>query len=273
MDGEPVGKISLDMHPRPGKYKHAACFHWRRGVGGQQLPHVVLVCNFPDPAAQAGPSLLDHQEVVVFFHEFGHLVHGLARGKVRWVRIGQPSERDFMEAPSQLLEEWIYDFDVLRRFARHVDTGKPIPEKLVNNLRAARDFGRALYAQWLLFRSMISLRLHQADPHDVDTPELVFELAERYLPYDLPPETYYEASFDHLTSYSAAYYTYLWSQAIAKDLLSAFKHGLLDVAQTRRYRDLILAPGGTRPAAELISDFLGRPYTFDALASWLSARQ
>ena len=119
---------------------------------------------------------------------------------------------------------------------------------------------------------MVSLRLHTADPHDLDTTQLVFELAERYLLYELPHDTYYEASFDHLTSYSAAYYTYLWSQAIARDLLSEFKNGLLDVAQARRYRDLVLAPGGTKPAAELVSDFLGRPYTFDALAGWLSAR-
>src|SRR5438270_5191419 len=153
MDGERIGRISLDMHPRPGKYTHAACFHWRKGVAPWQLPHVVLVCNFPDPAAQSGPALLDHSEVVIFFHEFGHLVHALARGKASWVRLADPTERDFLEAPSQLMEEWIFDASVLRRFARHVETGEVIPVELVDSLRAARAFGRGLFAQWLLFRS------------------------------------------------------------------------------------------------------------------------
>jgi thimet oligopeptidase len=176
-----------------------------------------------------------------------------------------------VEAPSQLLEEWIYDTAVLRRFARHAQSGEPIPEKLVRDLQAARDFGRALYAQWLVFRSMVSLGLHDRDPHRLDTSQLVFELAQGYLPYELPNGTHFETSFEHLTSYSAAYYTYLWSQAIAKDLLTAFKNGLLDQRETRRYRDLVLAPGGSKPAAELISDFLGRSYTFDALARWLAS--
>jgi thimet oligopeptidase len=106
MDGEPAGRISLDMHPRPGKDKGASCTPWRIGIAGQQLPHMVLICNFPDPAARPGATLLDHHDVVVFFHEFGHLIHGLARRSVPWVRLSQPSERDFIEAPSQMLEEW-----------------------------------------------------------------------------------------------------------------------------------------------------------------------
>ena len=117
----------------------------------------------------------------------------------------------------------------------------------------------------------VSLVLHERDPHQLDTTQLVFELAQIHLPYELPVGTHFETSFDHMTSYSAAYYTYLWSQAIAKDLLTAFKNGLLDQSDTRRYRDLVLAPGGSRPAAELVSDFLGRPHSFQALAKWLSS--
>ena len=271
MDGERIGRISLDMHPRPGKYTHAACFHWRKGVASRQLPHVVLVCNFPDPAAQSGPALLDHWEVVIFVHEFGHLVHALARGKTPWVRLADPTERDFLEAPSLLMEEWGFDASVLRRFARHVETGEPIPPDLVERLGTARAFGRALFAQWLLFRSEVSLALHDREADELETTELVFELARRCLPYELPSGTYYEASFDHLAQHSATYYTYLWSQAIAKDLLSAFTSGLLDVEQTRRFRDLVLAPGGTKAAAEVLGDFLGRPFAVETLARWLQA--
>jgi thimet oligopeptidase len=97
----------------------------------------------------------------------------------------------------------------------------------------------------------------------------VFELARRYLAYELPCGTHYEASFDHLPQYSAAYYTYLWSQAIAKDLFSAFANSLLDVEQARRFRDQVLAPGGSKPAAEILADFLGRPFNSDAFANWL----
>jgi Zn-dependent oligopeptidase len=209
---------------------------------------------------------------VVFFHEFGHLVHGLARGNVAWIRLADP-ERDFMEAPSQLLEEWIFDREVLQRFARHVDTGEPIPAQLVDALRAGRDFGRALYTQWLLFRSMLSLSLHDRNPDDLDPAQLVFDLADRFLPYQIPSDTHFEASFDHLTSYSAGYYTYLWSQVIARDLLNGFTDGLLDPVQARCYRDGVLTAGGTKPAADLVSDFLGRPFAFDAFAAWLSATE
>jgi thimet oligopeptidase len=271
MDGTLIGRIALDMHPRPGKYTHAACFHWRRGVASRQLPYVVLVCNFPDPASQSDPALLEHQEVVIFFHEFGHLVHALVRGNTPWLRLADPTERDFVEAPSQFMEEWIFDADVLRQFARHIETGELIPAELVDRLKAAREFGRALFAQWLLFRSQVSLTLHDSKSNEIGTTERVFELARRYLPYELPDGTHYEASFDHLPQYSAAYYTYLWSQAIAKDLLSGFPKGLMDAEQARRFRDQVLAPGGTRPASELLANFLGRSFSFDAFAKWVGA--
>ncbi|MGH2500108.1 MAG: M3 family metallopeptidase [Candidatus Limnocylindria bacterium] len=269
IDGRPAGRISLDMHPRQGKFKHAACFALRGGVGGRQLPHYVLVCNFPDPAAQPGPALMEHREVVTFFHEFGHLIHGIARGEVPWVRLGPVAERDFVEAPSQFLEEWIYDFAVLRRFAKHVETDEPISEELVRRLREARDFGRGLALQRQLFFSAVSLAYHDRDTGGLDTTKLLFDLAVRYAPTRLEPASRFQASFGHLEGYTATYYTYVYSLVIAKDLLTAFGRGLLDTEQARRYRDLVLAPGGSKPAGELVRDFLGRPYRFDAFREWL----
>jgi len=270
VDGRPMGHISLDMHPREGKFKHAACMPWRLGAGGKSLPHMVLVCNFPDPQAQAEPALMEHREVVTFFHEFGHLVHGIVRGTVPWVRLGWVAEWDFVEAPSQLLEEWIFDFDVLRRFARHVQTGETIPVALVDGLRAARDFGRGISVQRQLYFAALSLYLHDRNPQGMDVTAVVHDLARRHAPVELLPDNHFQASFGHLEGYTALYYTYMWSLVIAKDLLSVFTRGLMDTAQARRYRDLILAPGGTKLAADLVRDFLGRPYDFDAFRTWLA---
>jgi len=271
VDGARAGRISLDMFPREGKFNHAACFTYRPGVGGKQLPHYVLVCNFPDPSAQAGPALMEHGEVVTFFHEFGHLVHSIVRGTVPWVRLNQV-EWDFVEAPSQFLEEWIFDYDVLRRFAKHVETAEPITKELVERLRAARDFGRGVFVQRQLFLSAISLEYHDRDPQGLDTTALLFELAARYSPSTVDPESRFQASFGHLEGYTALYYTYLYSKVFALDLRSAFTNGLMDLVQAKRYRDLVLAPGGTKPAAMLVKDFLGRPFSFDAFRDWLAPR-
>jgi thimet oligopeptidase len=270
VDGREMGHISLDMHPREGKFKHAACFTLVPGFKGRAKPHGVLVCNFPDPNAQQGPALMQHSEVVTYFHEFGHLVHGIVSGEIEWARVRRPSEWDFIEAPSQFLEEWIYDYEVLRRFAKHVETGEIIPVTLVRNLRAARDFGRGTHVQRQLMLSAISFRLHDRDPKGLDTTKVVFEASTEFSPIVMPARTAMQASFGHLGGYTALYYTYMWSLVIAKDLHSAFANGLMDPTQARRYRDLVLAPGGTKPAGQLVQDFLGRPYGFDAFREWLA---
>ena len=268
LDGAPLGRISLDMHPREGKRKHNSCFDLRTGVAGVQTPHAVLVCNFPDPAD--GPALMQHSDVVTFFHEFGHLVHHLV-AMPEWVRLARVDERDFVEAPSQFLEEWTYDARVLARLGRHVDTGDPVPAAQVERLRAARDVGRAVSVHRQLFLAAISLAYHDRDPAGLDTTALLFSLAPRYSPCALPEGSHYEASFGHLAGYSATYYTYTWSLAIAKDLAGAIDPASADAHETRRYRDLVLRPGGSKPAAELLREFLGRPSGFDAFARWLSA--
>jgi thimet oligopeptidase len=272
VDGREMGFISLDMHPRDGKFKHAACFTLVPGFKGRSKPHGVLVCNFPDPNAQQGPALMQHSEVVTYFHEFGHLVHGIVSGDIEWARVRRPSEWDFIEAPSQFLEEWIYDYDVLRRFAKHVETGAVIPEAIVTKLRDARDFGRGTFVQRQLMLSAISLRLHDRDPHGLDTTQLVFDASKEFSPIVMPEGTAMQASFGHLEGYTALYYTYMWSLVIAKDMHGAFTNGLMDLTQAKRYRDLVLAPGGTKPAGDLVHDFLGRPYGFDAFREWLAPR-
>ncbi|MXG91309.1 M3 family metallopeptidase [Nocardioides flavescens] len=259
---ELLGRIYLDLHPREGKYKHAAQFTVRSGVAGRQLPEGALVCNF-------SPGLMEHDHVVTLFHEFGHLVHHVLGGHVGWSRFsGVATEWDFVEAPSQMLEEWAWDADVLRTFASNA-AGGPIPVELVERMRAADDFGKGLQARQQMFYAAVSYWFHVERPEDL-TARMV-ELQARYSPYEYVDGTHFYAAFGHLGGYSSAYYTYMWSLVIAKDLFSAFDPDDLFAPEVAgRYRDRVLAAGGTADAADLVADFLGRPYTFDAYANWLA---
>jgi thimet oligopeptidase len=261
VEGAPLGRIYLDLHPRQGKYKHAAQFDLVAGIDGRQLPEGVLVCNF-------GSGLMEHSDVVTFFHEFGHLVHHLLAGRHRWVRFsGISTEWDFVEAPSQLLEEWAWDADVLRTFATD-EAGDPIPLELVAKMRAGEDFGKGCFARTQMFYAALSYRLHQEPVADITA--LVLELQPTYDLYAHVEGTHFHASFGHLAGYSSGYYTYMWSLVIAKDLFAAFeREDLFAPENARRYRDTILAAGGSRDAAELVAAFLGRPYTIEAFGRWL----
>jgi len=273
MEGErPLGRVYLDMHPRDGKYKHYAQFTLAAGQRGVRLPEGVLVCNFPRPAPGA-PALLEHGDVKTFLHEFGHLLHHVLGGRVRWAaQSGVATEWDFVEAPSQLLEEWVWDPAVLAGFARHSGTGEPIPAELVARMRAADEYGKGLMVRQQMFYAATSLELHRRDPAALDTTALVAELQARYTPFRHVDGTYFQESFGHLDGYSAIYYTYMWSLVIAKDLFGPFRAaGLLDPAPARRYRKAVLEAGGTKPAAELVRDFLGRPHGFEAYEAWLNS--
>jgi thimet oligopeptidase len=272
-DGVPAGFISLDMHPRPGKNKWATSFGYKLGLVGRQLPHNVLVCNFPDPNAGTGPALMEHQQVVTFFHEFGHLVHGIVRGNVvEWARLGRPAENDFMEAPSRFLEDYIFELGVLRRFAKHIETGAPIPEDLVKRLQAARDFGRGIAIEQSAVQSRQSLRLHDGDPAGRESRAVAREVAARESRLGQLEGSNWPVNWEHMGSegYAAAYYTYLWSDVIAADIRSGFTNGLMDVARAHQYRDLVLGPGGNIPAADAVKSFLGRPYNSDAFKERLA---
>ncbi len=261
--GERIGRIHLDLHPREGKFKHAAMFEITAGVAGEQLAEGALACNLPT-------GLMEHSDVTTLFHEFGHLVHHiLANGQKYATFAGIATEWDFVEAPSQMLEEWAWDADVLATFAIN-EAGEPIPAELVARMRAADEFGNGLQVRTQTFYSAVSYFLHVNRPKD-RTAE-VERLQGQYDLYAYIRGTHFQAAFGHLTDYSSAYYTYMWSLVIAKDLFSAFDPADLFAPEVAgRYRDLVLAPGGSRDAADLIRDFLGRDYSFDAFAKWLNA--
>lgn len=259
--GELLGRIHLDLHPRAGKYNHAAQFDLVRGVGGRQLPEGVLVCNF-------GRTRMDHSEVVTLFHEFGHLLHHVLAGRHPWVRFsGVATEWDFVEAPSQMLEEWAWDHGVLSSFVVD-EAGEPIPAALVERMRAADELGKGYYARTQMYYAAVSYRFHAELP--VDLTKRSQELSDRYAVWAQLPGTHFHCGFGHLEGYGSGYYTYMWSLVIAKDLFSAFDEAdLFAPGVATRYRDTVLAAGGSRDAADLVESFLGRPYDSCAFTAWL----
>jgi thimet oligopeptidase len=207
------------------------------------------------------------------FHEFGHLMHHVLGGHQRWIsQSGVATEWDFVEAPSQMFEEWAWSYDTLARFARHHETGEAIPRSLVDKMRRADKFGLGTATVQQIFYAAISLGFHRADPDTLDQLAEVQRLQKRYTPFAYVPGTRFHTSFGHLVGYSAMYYTYQWSLVIAKDLLTPFESaGLMSTDVTYAYRDKVLVPGGSRDAAELVRDFLGRAYDFSAYERFLRA--
>lgn len=269
-NGELVGRFYLDMHPRENKYNHAAQFNVRNGVAGKQIPEAALLCNFPG-GDKNDPGLMEHGDVETFFHEFGHLLHTLFAGRQPWMGIsGISTEWDFVEAPSQLLEEWAWDASVLQTFAKHYQTNEPIPSELVHQMKRADEFGKGLQVRQQMYYAKLSLSCYDRDPKEVNTDELIKTLRERYTPYKYVEGTHMQTAFGHLDGYSAIYYTYMWSLVIAKDLFTKFdQKKMMAPGVAKKYRDTILAQGGSRPAREMVREFLGRDFNFEGWKMWL----
>jgi thimet oligopeptidase len=267
-EGALIGRFYLDNHPREDKYKHAAMFPIQTGLEGDRIPWASLVCNFPNPAD--GEALMEHDDVVTFFHEFGHLIHHLLARKGEWVATsGINVEWDFVEAPSQLLEEWAWDAKVLARFAKN-NKDKAIPAKLVERMKAAEEFGKGVELARQIFFAAYSYHLHAQDAATLDLEAFTEELYAKWSPYPRPEGDKIYANFGHLIGYKSAYYTYQWSLAIAKDLFGRFKDkGLLDKEVAADYRAKVLEPGGTKKADALITDFLGRERNLEAYREWI----
>jgi thimet oligopeptidase len=264
-DGELLGRIYLDMHPREGKFSHMACFPIASGFTNRNVPESALMCNF-------SRGLMTFDDLVTFLHEFGHLVHEIAAGRQTWARCSgliEQQEWDFVEAPSQMLEEWAWSAPVLQRFATNA-AGEAIPTELVDALRASRDFCEGLMTARQLAYAALSHRLHRDHPTEIAP--FAEAIEAEYDVREMIPNTHQYASFGHLTDYSACYYTYQWSLSIAKDLFTAFDpDNMLDASVSKRYRREVLDPGNRRHAAESIEAFLGRPYSTDAYREWLAS--
>jgi thimet oligopeptidase len=269
--GKVIGRFYLDMHPREGKYSHAEMSPILDGIRGKQLPEAVLICNFPRPT-DSDPGLMQYGDVQTFFHEFGHLMHWIIGGQQQWAGIsGITMEADFVEAPSQMLEEWIQSPQVLASFARHYKTGETIPAELVARMRRASAFGRASLVGQQVGYTAVSYDIYAAKPQDVNLDEIDDRDTVKYSLFTPVAGTHSYASFGHLSGYSSAYYTYMWDKVIAEDFFEQFDSKNLLAGDTpMRYRRTVLEPGGSVSANDLVKNFLGRPQSMEALQRWMA---
>jgi Zn-dependent oligopeptidase len=259
--GEELAHFYLDLFPREGKYGHAAEFPLvmsrRMEDGSYQNPVCAMVANFTKPTASA-PSLLQHSEVETLFHEFGHVLHQNL-GRTELARFaGTSVERDFVEAPSQIMQHWVWRADVLRRFARHHETGEPIPDRLVEQLVAARQLNVAVHQLRQLQYGWWDQSMHGIDV-DLDLDTILREGARLGL-MPFHEGTFALASFGHLMGgYDAAYYGYMWSEVFGDDMFSRFEEeGVTNPAVGMAYRREVLERGGSVDADEMLIAFLGR---------------
>ena len=268
--GEHVATFYMDLFPREGKFGHAAAFDMVPGHGHVK-PVTTIVANFTKPGADT-PSLLRHDEVTTLFHEFGHVLHN-SLGHTAHVRFaGYNTEWDFVEAPSQIMEHWCWQADVLRRFARHHETGAPIPDELVDQLVAARDLHIALAMLRQVSFGELDMQFH--GPGATKDLDAITKATTEIALFPYHPKTFYPAGFGHLFGYDAGYYGYMWSKVYGDDMFSRFEtDGVLSPLVGKDYRDKVLAPGGSKDPMDMLRDFLGREPNQQAFLRYLGIEQ
>jgi thimet oligopeptidase len=283
--GRLVGRFYLDMHPREGKDKWFSAAPIVTGVRGRALPEAALICNFPGGETEshtaesgqragqhADPGLLQYNDVVTFFHEFGHLMHAILGGHTEWAGLsGFATEGDFIEVPSQMLEEFFRDEKLLQAFAKHYQTGETLPSETIRKMKLAGAFGRADWVRAQLYYTTLSLDLHDQDPLGLDLDAVTEKLYKSLQPWTWVDGNRMYASFGHLTGYSSNYYTYAFDKVIALDFFGQFDaEDLLGCDAGGRYRKLVLEQGGSKPGRQMVRDFLGRDEEFEAFSKWLN---
>ncbi|TFF93169.1 peptidase, partial [Candidatus Thorarchaeota archaeon] len=256
-----MGMFHLDLFPRDGKFKHQAMFTilGRRVKDGRALlPIASMVGNFRKPT-KSQPSLLRHSEVVTFFHEFGHLMH-VVTNKARYARFGLSGVLpDFIETPSQMLENWAWNEEVLSIISGHYeDPSKKLPSDVLKRMIDAKLLDIGLLTLRQVFFALIDMKYHTEAPED--TTGTYLSLFKEITGFEFTEPVTPDAGFEHLMgNYSAGYYSYLWSKVYAEDLFTRFEDaGIMDEKTGLDYREKILAPGGSRDPDETCREFLGR---------------
>ncbi|MDY7108199.1 MAG: M3 family metallopeptidase [Planctomycetota bacterium] len=274
--GEMLGELYTDLFPRPNK--RGGAFQWgfipRKAWpdGTLTKPRAVVQCNFPKPTADK-PSLLTHDNVTTLFHEFGHFLHSVL---TETTTVGcENVERDFVEVPSQIYENWCWEPEVLRTFARHYETGEPIPDELVDGMIAARQFASGMLAERQFYYGLVDQAYHHLRAgEDINTTAIGLHLQDEVEQYDGVEGTYFEAGFTHLTNYVASYYGYQWSLVYSCDCFEKFKEmGLMNPKAGMRWRKAVLSRGGTVDGMNMIEDFLGREPQMTAYLEHLGLKQ
>jgi thimet oligopeptidase len=254
--GSHIGGIYLDLYPREGKYKHAAAWPVR-GVSlrGKRAPISVLVTNFNREG-------LTHDELETLLHEFGHVLHGVLSTTYYLGHAGTSVQRDFVEAPSQMYEEWASRMESLSLLRTHCGDGPAVDESLVERLNAAKKFGAGIdYGRQLLYASFDMALSAESPGSSME----VWSAMEGATPMGYVEGTQFPGTFEHIASgYAAGYYGYMWAKVIALDLVAAFGADLMNNETGRRFREMILSRGSEEPARDLVERFLGRPVASDA---------
>lgn len=257
-----IGHFYLDLYPRPNKYKHFAAFdiiHARKNADGSyHSPVSAVVGNWPKPT-EGRPALLKHDDVETFFHEFGHIMHQTLTTARYSSLAGTNVRADFVEAPSQMLENWAWDRSILRNISRHYETGEHLPDSLLEKMIAAKHVGDGVYWERQIFLASVDMKYHTSG-EAVDTTAIWRELEPKIMLMNAMEGEQPQATFGHLMGgYEAGYYGYLWSKVYAQDMFTVFqKEGLDSPTAGLRYREWILQPGGTVEPDVLLRNFLGR---------------
>lgn len=263
-DGSPAGYFALDLFPREGKFSHAmmqSVVHGRRTAYDPQAVYVTPVCavvaNFNPPAGDM-PSLLSHSEVQTLFHEFGHAIHSLVTTAAYASQSGTNTARDFVEAPSQMFEYWVWEKDLLKKMSKHHVTGEPLPDDLIDRIIRAKNHAQGYFVLRQLFLGEFDMALHtMAGP--VDPVQLYADLYKKTFEIEPSADQLWAAGFGHLMGYDAGYYSYLWSEVYAADMFARFRaEGATDPKVGMEYRKKILEVGSSRDEKESVKDFLGR---------------
>jgi thimet oligopeptidase len=241
------------------------------GVADRQLPEARLNGNFAG-GADGDPGLMQYSDVVTFFHEFGHMMHAVLGSHQEWAGTSSFNiEWDFVEAPSQMLEEFFHDKKLVDGFAKHYKTGEVLPDDLFNKMLRADAFGRGIGYERQIALANYSLELHDRTPDKVDIEGMWKQATIQGGPWEWVEGNHGFTTFTHLTGYSSNYYTYSLSKVIALDFFNQFdKNNLLDGPAAMRYRKMVLEPGGSKSANDLVKDFLGRPQSYEAFKAWMN---
>ncbi len=271
-DGQLLSQFYLDAYARPGKQPGAwmgdARERWSRPDGATQTPVATLQCNYAPPAGDQ-PSLLTHDDVITLFHEFGHGLHlMLTRIEDLGVSGLQGVEWDAIELPSQFMENFCWEWDVLQRMTSHVETGASLPRVLFDKMVAAKNFQSGMQTVRQLEFGLFDMRIHSEASAKDRLQQLLDEVRDQVAVLKPPPFNRFAHAFSHIFGggYAAGYYSYKWAEVLSADAWSAFEEaGALSVATGRRLREEILEAGGSRAAMESFVAFRGREPTIDAL--------
>ncbi|MBC8203390.1 MAG: FKBP-type peptidyl-prolyl cis-trans isomerase, partial [Planctomycetes bacterium] len=219
--------------------------------------------NFTKPTEDK-PSLMTHDEAETFFHEFGHCLHTILSEAEIAGFAGTSVERDFVEAPSQMFEEWVWTPETLKLFARHYETNEPMPDELIEGMIAAKNLQSGVKTEGQIFLGMVDQAYHTDEDGDVDTTQVGYDIHDMTRMYPHTPGSHFQSSFGHLTGYQAGYYGYMWSLVYAQDMFQRFRElGMLNPEAGAYYREKILSKGGTEDSLDLVRDYLGREPSMD----------